>query len=95
MAEPQRSRGTPTSVTWFARATVVATFVLIIAGGLVTSRDAGLAVPDWPLSFGTLSPPNWWQIDNVRTEHGHRLIAGSVAGGASPTKRSAPSPRNL
>jgi len=79
MAEPLRSRGAPRSVTWFARATVVATFVLIIAGGLVTSRDAGLAVPDWPLSFGTLNPPNWWQIDNVRTEHGHRLIAGSVA----------------
>jgi len=79
MAEPQRSREAPRPVTWFARATVVATFVLIIAGGLVTSRDAGLAVPDWPLSFGTLNPPNWWQIDNVRTEHGHRLIAGSVA----------------
>jgi cytochrome c oxidase assembly protein subunit 15 len=69
----------PKQVTWFARATVAATFLLIIAGGLVTSRDAGLAVPDWPLSFGTLNPPNWWRIDNVRTEHGHRLIAGSVA----------------
>jgi len=69
----------PKHVSWFARATVVATFILIIAGGLVTSRDAGLAVPDWPLSFGTLNPPNWWRIDNVRTEHGHRLIAGSVA----------------
>jgi cytochrome c oxidase assembly protein subunit 15 len=83
MAELYAEGATPTGVAkgvaWFARATVVATFVLIIAGGLVTSRDAGLAVPDWPLSFGTLNPPNWWQIDNVRTEHGHRLIAGSVA----------------
>jgi len=69
----------PRHVTWFARVTVCATFLLILAGGLVTSRDAGLAVPDWPLSFGTLNPPNWWRIDNVRTEHGHRLIAGSVA----------------
>jgi cytochrome c oxidase assembly protein subunit 15 len=81
MADPRPplERAAPTHVAWFARATVMATFLLIIAGGLVTSRDAGLAVPDWPLSFGTLNPPNWWQIDNVRTEHGHRLIAGSVA----------------
>lgn len=62
-----------------ARVTVAATFGLILAGGLVTSRDAGLAVPDWPLSFGTLNPPSWIHIENVRTEHGHRLIAGMVA----------------
>jgi cytochrome c oxidase assembly protein subunit 15 len=62
-----------------ARATVLATFALIVAGGLVTSRDAGLAVPDWPLSFGTLNPPRWLEIVNVRTEHGHRLVAGIVA----------------
>lgn len=79
MAELRASSASSTTVSWFARATVLATFVLIVAGGLVTSRDAGLAVPDWPLSFGTLNPPNWWRIDNVRTEHGHRLIAGSVA----------------
>jgi cytochrome c oxidase assembly protein subunit 15 len=60
-------------------ALVVCTFLLIIAGGLVTSRDAGLAVPDWPLSYGTLNPPRWYAIENVRTEHGHRLIAGCVA----------------
>ncbi len=54
------------------------TFLLIIAGGLVTSRDAGLAVPDWPLSFGSINPPHWYAIENVRTEHGHRLIAGIV-----------------
>lgn len=58
---------------------MVATFLLILAGALVTSRDAGLAVPDWPLSFGTLNPPNWYAIENVRTEHGHRVIAGCVA----------------
>jgi cytochrome c oxidase assembly protein subunit 15 len=55
------------------------TLGLVVAGGLVTSRDAGLAVPDWPLSFGTVNPPQWYAIENVRTEHGHRLIAGSVA----------------
>ena len=54
-------------------------FLLVLAGGLVTSRDAGLAVPDWPLAFGQLNPPGWWRIENVRTEHGHRIIAFLVA----------------
>lgn len=53
--------------------------VLITAGALVKSLEAGLSVPDWPLSYGSLNPPRWWEIENVRAEHGHRLIAGSVA----------------
>ncbi len=53
--------------------------VLIAAGALVTSREAGLAVPDWPLSYGMVNPPGWTGIANVRAEHGHRLIAGTVA----------------
>ena len=32
------------------------TFFLIFAGGLVTSTESGLAVPDWPLSFGQVFP---------------------------------------
>ena len=55
--------------------TATLTFLLIVVGGLVTSRDAGLAVPDWPTSYGTLNPPRWYAIENVRTEHGHRVIA--------------------
>jgi len=50
--------------------------LLITAGGWVKSLEAGLSVPDWPLSYGMLNPPNWWQIETVRAEHGHRLIAG-------------------
>src|SRR3979411_3093216 len=50
------------------------TFVLIIAGALVTSNDAGLSVPDWPTSFGS-----WYKIPKlvggVRFEHIHRMIA--------------------
>ena len=53
--------------------------LLIAAGALVTSKQAGLAVPDWPLSYGGVNPPRWWEIENVRAEHGHRLIAGTVA----------------
>lgn len=56
-----------------------AVVLLIAAGALVKSKEAGLAVPDWPLSYGSLNPPNWWAIENVRAEHGHRLIAGVVA----------------
>lgn len=52
---------------------------LIAAGGLVKSLEAGLSVPDWPTSYGGINPPRWWQIENVRAEHGHRLIAGTVA----------------
>jgi len=62
----------------FAQATVFATLCLIFLGGMVTSKGAGLAVPDWPLSYGSLNPPGWLHIENVRLEHGHRLFAGFV-----------------
>ncbi len=52
-------------------------FLLIIAGALVTSNDAGLAVPDWPTSFGSLYkiPP---MVGGVKYEHGHRMLAEFV-----------------
>ena len=59
----------------FATLTAAATFCLIVAGALVTSNEAGLAVPDWPLSYGSLMPP--W-VGNIRYEHSHRLAAGVV-----------------
>ncbi len=52
-------------------------FLLIVAGGLVTSNNAGLAVPDWPTSFGHLFKiPR--MIGGVKFEHGHRMIAEFV-----------------
>jgi cytochrome c oxidase assembly protein subunit 15 len=100
---------------------------VICAGGNVKSKDAGLAVPDWPQSYGLpdtwviaalaalvvasgtwiffayrrraslfygglilaagaailftyimKSPPRWIQIENMRAEHGHRLLAGGL-----------------
>jgi cytochrome c oxidase assembly protein subunit 15 len=51
------------------------TFLLVIAGGLVTSTGSSLAVPDWPLSNGQLFPR---MEGGVLYEHGHRLIAGTV-----------------
>lgn len=48
------------------------TYFLVIAGGAVTSTGSGLAVPDWPLSFGTWNPP---MVGGVFFEHGHRMVA--------------------
>ena len=62
----------------YAKGVVAATFVLIFIGGLVTSNNAGMAVPDWPLSFGSLNPEGWWGNIPVRLEHGHRLFASGV-----------------
>jgi len=59
----------------YAVLTAAATFVLIIAGALVTSNDAGLAVPDWPLSYGRLMPP---MVGGIFYEHGHRMVATTV-----------------
>jgi heme a synthase len=51
--------------------------VLIVAGALVTSNDAGLSVPDWPTSFGSLYKiPR--MVGGVRFEHTHRMIAELV-----------------
>ena len=48
--------------------------LLLIAGALVTSNDAGLSVPDWPTSFGSLYKiPR--MVGGVSFEHTHRMIA--------------------
>ncbi|MBI4395313.1 MAG: COX15/CtaA family protein, partial [Candidatus Omnitrophica bacterium] len=63
---------------WLARYTkllAAVTFLLIIAGGLVTSTQSGLSVPDWPLSYGKLMPP---MVGGIRYEHTHRMIASLV-----------------
>ncbi len=53
---------------------------LILMGALVTSHDAGLAVPDWPTSYGEnmfLYPPSKWK-GIIFYEHFHRLYASVV-----------------
>jgi heme a synthase len=51
--------------------------VLIIAGALVTSNDAGLSVPDWPTTFGSIyKMPR--MVGGVKFEHGHRMVAEFV-----------------
>src|ERR1043166_4383693 len=64
----------------FAWFTAFATLLLICSGGMVTSKNAGLAVPDWPTTFGYnmfLFPVSKW-IGGVLFEHTHRLIASTV-----------------
>lgn len=64
-----------------ALATTVATFPLIFMGGLVTSHQAGMSVPDWPNSYGYnmfLFPPSKW-VGGIFYEHTHRLM-GTVVG---------------
>src|SRR3954452_22442042 len=65
---------------WIAIATAVATFPLIFMGGLVTSHQAGMSVPDWPNSYGYnmfLFPPRLW-VGGILYEHTHRLMATVV-----------------
>ncbi len=64
----------------FAWLTCVATLFLICSGGMVTSKGVGLAVPDWPTTFGYnmfLFPVSKW-IGGIFFEHTHRLIASGV-----------------
>jgi cytochrome c oxidase assembly protein subunit 15 len=58
----------------FAVFVACATFLLLIAGALVTSNDAGLSVPDWPTSYGSYYKlPPW--TGGIIYEHTHRMIA--------------------
>ena len=63
-----------------ALGTAVATAVLIVFGGLVTNSGAGLAVPDWPNTFGhNLFLFPWaGMVGGVFYEHGHRLLGATV-----------------
>jgi cytochrome c oxidase assembly protein subunit 15 len=60
-----------------------ATFPLIFVGGLVTTMQAGMAVPDWPNTYGYnlfLYPLSTWIAGpwNIFVEHGHRLLGAGV-----------------
>jgi heme a synthase len=64
----------------FAFFTAIATLFLICSGGMVTSKGVGLAVPDWPTTFGYnmfLFPISKW-VGGIFFEHVHRLIASIV-----------------
>jgi cytochrome c oxidase assembly protein subunit 15 len=84
MAERRHVIGAPGNErVWPHRVAVVlawATFPLLFIGGLVTSKGAGLAVPDWPTTFGYNMFLYPWSkmVGNIFYEHSHRLVASSV-----------------
>jgi cytochrome c oxidase assembly protein subunit 15 len=64
----------------YAMATAGAAFILLLSGGLVTSKGVGMTVPDWPNSYGYnmfLFPISRW-VGGIFYEHVHRLIASGV-----------------
>jgi cytochrome c oxidase assembly protein subunit 15 len=70
-------------MTWlhrYIKVVVVSTVLLIAAGGMVTSTDSGLAVPDWPNTYGhfMFSFPFEKMVGGILYEHGHRMIASTV-----------------
>ncbi len=65
----------------FAFMTVGATFILLVIGGLVSSKGVGMAVPDWPTTFGEnmFTFPFSKMVGGIFYEHSHRLM-GSLVG---------------
>lgn len=67
----------------FTLVTLFFTVILLAWGAVVTSIEAGLAVPDWPTTFDSMDPvnptPGWYKIPAVLAEHGHRVM-GMIVG---------------
>ncbi len=65
---------------FYLKFVVAASLLLIVAGGLVTSTGSGLAVPDWPNTYGwfMFAFPLSKMVGGIFYEHGHRLIASTV-----------------
>src|SRR6266516_6871865 len=64
----------------FVKLVTVFTVLLIAAGGMVTSTDSGLSVPDWPTTYGwnmfTFPISKW--VGGIFYEHSHRMVASFV-----------------
>ena len=71
----RKLRATRASSTALRSATAVATFLLILIGGLVHGTGSSLACPDWPTCYGRFMPK---MEGGVLVEHSHRLAAGTV-----------------
>lgn len=71
---------TPLWLRRFTKLVACSTLFLIFAGAMVTSTGSGLAVPDWPTTYGwnmfTFPLKHW--VGGIFYEHGHRLLASIV-----------------
>lgn len=76
LARNARPIALPSSAGLFALVAAVAVFILLVTGGLVTGLESGLAVPDWPNSFGhnMLLYPISEMKGGIYYEHAHRLF---------------------
>src|SRR3712207_1600920 len=75
-----RDRTPSRALNRFVWVLAAATLFLICSGGMVTSKNVGLAVPDWPTTFGYnmfLFPVSQW-AGGIFFEHTHRLIASAI-----------------
>ena len=74
------SEHTPVWLRRFTKLVAASTLFLVFAGAMVTSTSSGLAVPDWPTTYGwnmfTFPLSKW--VGGIFYEHGHRLIASTV-----------------
>jgi len=77
------ARSTENNNIWlhrFACVTAAVTLALIGIGGLVTSHEAGMSVPDWPTTYGYnmfFFPISKW-VGGIFWEHSHRLAASAT-----------------
>ena len=71
---------TPAWLRRFTKFVATSTLFLVFAGAMVTSTSSGLAVPDWPTTYGwnmfTFPLSKW--VGGIFYEHGHRLLASTV-----------------
>ncbi len=79
MTFPQ-TESTPVWLRRFTKFVAASTLFLIFAGAMVTSTGSGLAVPDWPNTYGwfMFAFPLKKMVGGIFYEHGHRLIASTV-----------------
>lgn len=80
MVTPNEAWDAPVWPHRLAWATAGATLLLLFVGGLVTTLRVGLAVPDWPTTFGYNMFLYPWSkmVGGVFYEHSHRLVASAV-----------------
>jgi cytochrome c oxidase assembly protein subunit 15 len=77
---PKYASTSPAGLRRFTKLVAASTLFLIFAGAMVTSTGSGLAVPDWPNTYGRFmfSFPLSKMVGGIFYEHGHRMIASAV-----------------